>query len=474
MASSEAKPRRAKLSGPASADPDARGNKGSKPVRGASKARWILPILALVIAVGYLGAAGWVFYQTVGQKPYQALLAQSKGKDINNPVEEKRPGRPNRQPGRPPGMPGVAPGGQPGNPPRQRPRPEGAADAKQEAARQEIRKQQAESEQKIITALAMTEAARNHKGPGLLALAGTGGNVKRVVFSPTEPLLAALTQQGLLIWDLTTGKVKHKLQEHDDSLECLAFSPDGKILVAAGTDQAVRIWDVGTGVPGPPLEGHPGGIHSLAFSPDGKWIAAGGNPDQGGGGKSSIQVWNVPTSARVSLPPYSKAWVEAMAFRPSSSQLTYLDGTMKGPVLVDIPSGRGGQRPYANLGFRCSHLAFSPDGSKLLLGEGARDNPTAQLAIVNLANGAVKPMPVIKGKLRAVAWSPDGNTVAFDGADALMLWDVNAAKPLCRFEEKPNDMDFSGLAFSPGGTMLATSDGHAVKLWVVANMLAAK
>ena len=61
--------------------------------------------------------------------------------------------------------------------------------------------------------------------------------------------------------------------KHDESVESLAFSPDGTRIATASLDRTARLWDAVTGKPlGPPMR-HDDSVFCVAFSPGGTRIA---------------------------------------------------------------------------------------------------------------------------------------------------------------------------------------------------------
>ena len=61
---------------------------------------------------------------------------------------------------------------------------------------------------------------------------GTGA-VKAVAFSPDATLLASGSQdKSIRLWDTATGQSLHELKKHEDEVNAVAFSSDGKILAA--------------------------------------------------------------------------------------------------------------------------------------------------------------------------------------------------------------------------------------------------
>jgi WD40 repeat protein len=73
-------------------------------------------------------------------------------------------------------------------------------------------------------------------------LKGRALYIKCVKFD-NKGLLAAASLDGTVrIWDTAKGKELIAV-EHDDSVQSVAFSPDGKLL-AVGAGKTVKLWEV--------------------------------------------------------------------------------------------------------------------------------------------------------------------------------------------------------------------------------------
>jgi len=83
----------------------------------------------------------------------------------------------------------------------------------------------------------------------MLELEKHSGELWQIAFSHDGTRLAACGQdQFILIWDVSSFDMIHKIEAHQDGeISNLSFSPDGKMMVSCGMDRYAKIWDVEVG-----------------------------------------------------------------------------------------------------------------------------------------------------------------------------------------------------------------------------------
>jgi RNA polymerase sigma factor (sigma-70 family) len=252
-----------------------------------------------------------------------------------------------------------------------------------------------------------------------------------------------------------------------------AFSPDGKTLAATATDM-VRLWNSATGkpritltVPGEKGLGPPN-ISALAFSPDGKSLAA-----------ESMQVPLVhsdldPTTIRMILTRWEvatgKQLVQRLGARGAVFQLAGFspDGkllTWDGGRLTDVRTGAALCIVGPMAAF-VPHPFLAPDTKTCYW-------PSPDYGDFSLRGHDVtrnRELPALKGhngSVVAVAFSPDGKSVATGSSDGTVrLWERATGKALhvLRGHDRPSRV--GGLAFAPDGKTLASGgDDGKVILW---------
>src|SRR5439155_26880541 len=126
--------------------------------------------------------------------------------------------------------------------------------------------------------------------------------------------LATTKNETLLVWEIATGKVVHRLTLRGPAhLARLALSPDGQHLAVA-EGSAIRLWDLATGKE---LNAQaPRGTVSFKLSPTGRAIAT---ADEGG----EIHVWELPTGKRLGTLTAPQGEPFLVGFTPEGDRLLW-------------------------------------------------------------------------------------------------------------------------------------------------------
>jgi len=198
-----------------------------------------------------------------------------------------------------------------------------------------------------------------------------------------------------------------------------------------------------------------GVVTALAYSPDGSTLAAG----YSGG---AIRLWDLASHRTISATSLG-ATPLALAFTSGGKQLEVADADAVGTWnLAD--QDRIATRPFASPA-QGNAVAFSPDGRTLATG-GADGNVRLWDAATQQEIGP--PMSSDAKPVAAVAFNPDGTLVAAASSDGnVQLWST-ASQQVAGSALVPNGAEVDALAFSPDGKLLATGgqDGTA-RLWDV-------
>jgi len=233
-----------------------------------------------------------------------------------------------------------------------------------------------------------------------------------VAINPDGTAIATGTRLGtgkasgvVVVRDAVTGAVRATLPGFADTVELLAFSPDGKTLAvvadgrpatggpvgqpAVARPGTVRLWDLDGLAEVAALQGHVGYVLAVAFSADGGLVAT-------GGADGTDRIWDRATGQEKHVLKGHGKEVLAVAFHPNKPLLasggmdnvvrlwdaatgalqeTWPAGRNADPVYLARQKARGNvfdaapvyHNPKAMLDGVCS-LDFSPDGTELLAG----------------------------------------------------------------------------------------------------------
>jgi WD40 repeat protein len=283
--------------------------------------------------------------------------------------------------------------------------------------------------------------------------------VRVMAFSPDGTLLAS-DKGRVVLWEVATGK---RLRELEDCIfaqvTSLAFAPDSKT-IALGTDDESNLWLFETATGNRirnDIRKHRGAIQVAVFSPDGKTIATGSKD-------GTTRIWNAATGAELHRFPDLNDWalrrmlvvneVEDVTFSPDGTLLA--TRTRDAIRLWEIAAGKE-IRQLQQESTKIRSLAFSPDGKTLAASGILWDVGTGNK--IGECEG---------GRGASLAFAPDGKTLATGGFDGIIrLHEADTGKERLLTQVRPNQGTLKEAAFTADGQTLATLDETGIRLWEV-------
>jgi len=310
--------------------------------------------------------------------------------------------------------------------------------------------EETEKAKQILEALTMTsEVLWNEEKQleSLIAITHAGKHLQASQFNPKNEIKVRLKLSRTLYERI---RERNRLEGHSDSVNSVAFAPDGK-MIASASDYTVKLWNL-AGELLQEFSGHSGSVNSVAFAPDGQTIASASRD-------KTVKLWNLAGELLHTFSGHSD-YVNSVAFAPDGKTIASAseDKTVKlwnlaGELLQDF-SHPAFTRTIPSV----KSVAFAPDGKMIA---SASEDETVKLW--NLAGELLQDFSGHNRSVNSVAVAPDGKTIASASSDkTVKLWNL-AGELLHTFSGHSNGVN--SVAFAPDGKTIASASGNTVKLW---------
>ncbi|HWP55453.1 MAG TPA: WD40 repeat domain-containing protein [Pyrinomonadaceae bacterium] len=349
--------------------------------------------------------------------------------------------------------------------------------------------------------------------------------LRPLIFSPDGRLVAGWNPGEIRLWQSSTGAEALKIKKFKGRVNAIAFSPDGQLLAAAIVQFSIKnnqreskselhIWDVATGAPRQVLPLATPVISSLLFANSGQQLFVSGLQNEDNQSHACMELVDLQAGSRGKLIARNEGTMSSIAVSPDGAIMAFQTdaSTVK---LLETQNWRtkhtiGGDDPASSSGAlrrflvtvkSVTAVAFLPDGknvvgeienegirlwdprtgeAKKTLTEEGEIGSTAEISqsgaiaaeitadeavrLWSIGSGEHRVVPLGNSKARAIGLSGNGEILAIDCGDEIVLLnagDLKTRRTLAGFKDK-----VTHLALSVDGGLLAvsTADG-AVNIW---------
>ena len=281
-----------------------------------------------------------------------------------------------------------------------------------------------------------------------------GSSVQTVAYSPVNPsVVASAGDNGdIKLWNLQDG-ILVTLGRHDDTVNSIAFSPDGRLLASGGDDYVLKLWNVNRkhhiATRDHTTDRTRSQVKAVSFSPDGSMIATGGR---------HAKLWDARTYNEIVTLRHTD-WVWAVAFSSDSQLLA--TGDNSGQVNIWNPQSQRVVTQFHADSDSVYTVQFSPD-DQILAAAGYEGKVKLWTVPTWISHGTL----TSNGTISDMSFSPDSSTLATTGYTAVNLWGVNTGENIGTLTGHTDWV--RGTAFSPDGSALISGGTDStLRLWDV-------
>jgi len=297
----------------------------------------------------------------------------------------------------------------------------------------------------------------HHAGRLVMTLTGHEDAVNSVAYSSDGRLLSSGSADGTVrIWDMRTGEeVMTPLRSGDGTVCSVAMSPDCKNVVSGTEGGVVCIWSLANvHNAARRLSSHAGAVSTVLYSPNGSYLASGSLD-------STVHLWNAETYQQLAVLTGHTDKVHSIAFSPDSLALATgsEDHTIQ---LWNVPTGKLTYKSPYHHEMPIYSLSFLPNGQRIVAGSGD------DIILCKPQTGR-KTASVYGGSnpIMSVNPSPDGLLLVSSHGRGVCL------STLPSFRVKTSSVVLEGhtktvraATFSHNGLYISSaSDDHSIRIW---------